>query len=99
PDVWYLWWPSCSGGVVIDTLGSSFDTVLSVHSGCPGTAANTVACNDDLSPGPGVASRLAFNAAAGRIYYIRVAGYLGSAGTYTLHIVEDNAPANDNCAN
>jgi hypothetical protein len=100
PDVWYAYTPSCTQNVIIDTIGSSYDTVLSVHSGCP-TAADsaTLVCNDDAGSSFGVVSMVSLNVNAGTTYFIRVAGYSGGSGDYTLRIAEYlSAPTNDSCA-
>jgi hypothetical protein len=88
PDAWYSWTPTCNGNVIIDTYGSEFDTVLSVHTGCP-VAGNLqqVACNDDGFPAPERDSLVTFNFAAGTTYYIRVAGYNAASGAFTLRTV------------
>jgi hypothetical protein len=54
-DVWYKVTPQGSGVLNLNTCGSNdiggldngIDTVLSVHSGCPGTTGNQIVCNDD----------------------------------------------------
>ena len=104
-DVWFAYTASATGVVNINTCGSSFDTVLSVHSGCPGTSSNQIACNDDSWNGgnsacgtSGLQSGLNLNTTAGQTYLIRVAGYNGITGTYLLNIIAI-PPANDNCAN
>jgi hypothetical protein len=82
--------------VRFDTIGSAFDTVLSIHSGCPGGPANQLACNDD--GGGNLTSLINFNVVGGTTYLVRIAGYSSSSGTYTLHITGPT-PANDHCAN
>jgi hypothetical protein len=84
PDVYYRWVAPFSGTVVLDTVGSSYDTVLSVHSAIPlGGITNLIQCNDDFNGvGP---SQVSFTATAGEDYIIRVAGFNGAAGEYTLH--------------
>jgi hypothetical protein len=97
-DVWYSWTPHCSGNVIIDTFGSAYDTVLSVHSACPDNAdSHTIACNDDGFGGPG-ASLVTFNYSAYTTYLIRISGYNGLSGNYALRIVDYVLPGNDNCA-
>jgi hypothetical protein len=98
PDVFYSWTPACSGSVTIDTIGSDYDTVLSVHSACPATAANTIACNDDAA-GFGLNSQVTFNYTAGTTYLIRIAGFNAHAGNFILRVVEPAAPGNDTCNN
>ncbi len=47
-SVWWKYTAGSAGTAVINTLGSSYDTVLSVYTGVPGTFVN-VACNNDVS--------------------------------------------------
>ena len=57
PDLWYQYTASCNGTLLVDTCGthdlngqapnSGIDTVLSLHSSCPGTEGNQLVCNDD----------------------------------------------------
>ncbi|MGE3109499.1 MAG: hypothetical protein AB7G11_10475 [Phycisphaerales bacterium] len=100
PDVWYSWTPTCSGNVIIDTIGSGYDTVLSVHTDCPvaGGASNVLVCNDDAS-GFGRDSLVTFNYTANTRYLIRVSGYNGASGEYTLRLNDwsPTAPANNAC--
>lgn len=86
PDAWYTFAAGCTGQVTIDTIGSSFDTMLSVHSGCPGTEGNEIACNDDIAGS--LESSVTLFVQQGTQYTIRVSGFSnGSArnsGFYTL---------------
>jgi hypothetical protein len=84
PDVWYRYTPATNGTVTLQTCGSTtFDTVLSLHSGCPGTVANEIACNDNgCSVGP--YSRLQAPVMAGTAYFIRVSGANGASGGFQL---------------
>jgi hypothetical protein len=78
----------------IDTCGSSFDTILSVHTGCPVTQTNMIACNDDSTVGTGnTACTNTLNShlphvtlTAGATYYIRIFGYSNATGSITLNI-------------
>jgi hypothetical protein len=85
PDTWFSFTPAASGTVTLRTQGSAFDTVLSVHSGCPGTSATAIACNDDSSTGV-LWSNLTFNAVAGQNYRVRLAGFGGASGQFTLEV-------------
>ena len=104
-DVWYCFTPQCPQPITVSTCGSvaTTDTVLSVHTACPGVVANQVACNDDAFPGsacPGtLASSVTFNPTPGQTYYFRVAT-LGAAGPFVITMNQAPAPppANDNCA-
>jgi hypothetical protein len=95
-SVWYSWTAPATGGVKLDTCASDFDTVLSVHTGSTLGSLTRVTENDDgcWDVGPnGYGSKLSFNGTAGTTYYIRVAGYFGSEGTFTLDLVlSDGVP-------
>ncbi len=84
-DVWYFYVATCTGPVVMDTIGSVFapynDTVLSVYDACGG---DEIACDDD--DGPDLLSSLVFGATDGPSYWIRVAGYLDNSGDIVLNI-------------
>jgi hypothetical protein len=95
-DVWFRFTAPCTGTVVLDTLGSAFDTVLSVHSGCPGTTNNMLACNDDAAP-PQRWSRVSLPVTRNTNYLIRIAGFSGAVGNYTLNSTLV-APANNACS-
>src|SRR5690349_9655358 len=74
-DVWFRYTPAQTCLLNLNTCTSDYDTVLSIHSGCPGTAANDLACNDDTC---NVGSQVSITAQAGVTYYIRVSGWNGS---------------------
>lgn len=113
-DVWYTFVARCNGTLHVDTCGSrdidgpetGIDTVLSVHSGCPGTTSNQLACNDDAGASgcSGVDSAVAVNLVVGQRVFIRVTHFGDLAfrfvsGAYRLNLefVSTSAPANDNC--
>jgi hypothetical protein len=58
-DAWYRYTAPVAGTLKVSTCGThewggpdaGMDTVLSLHSGCPGTTANQLACNDDWPNG------------------------------------------------
>jgi hypothetical protein len=85
PDVWYKYTPGSSGSATFSLCGTgtTYDSVLSVHSGCPGTSSNQIGCNDDSC---GTASQLAATVTGGTTYLIRVSGYNGATGAYSLAI-------------
>ena len=86
-DGWFRYRPATSGPATIDLLDSDFDTVLSVHSECPGVVANQIACDDDGSNDPdGRQSKLTFTAQAGIEIFIRIAGFAGDNGTFNMEI-------------
>jgi len=108
PDVWFQYRPTATASVTVTTCNSSipggitnYDTVLSVHSACGGTQ---LACNDDAS-GCGLQSRITMSMTGNTTYWIRVSGYAGATGNFSLlvtgggGVIPPTPPANDNCAN
>jgi hypothetical protein len=83
PDVWYSYTPAANGQLTISLCDSAYDTVLSVHTQAPGTIGNELACNDDFC---GIQSQLALQVYAGFAYYIRIAGYGGTMGGFTIDL-------------
>ena len=78
--VWFTFTSPVTGPVPISTCGSSFDTVLSVHTGACG-ALTSVACDDDSGPScPGLQASVTLNATAGTQYYILAGGYSSLSG-------------------
>ncbi len=103
PDVWFTYTPQTSGSVQINTCGSAYDTVLSAHTGVCGSLTQ-IACNDDstvCSPAT-LQSSITVTMNAGQTYYIRLAGYQGAVGGYSLRAIGGGGvvpPQNDNCNN
>lgn len=107
PDVWFKYTPTTSGTLELDLCDSDYDTVLSVHSGCPGTSSNEIGCNDDTDWFGACGwfgssqSALDVTLSAGVAYYIRISGYSGALGNYVLDVsgpacapeVDTTAPA------
>ncbi|MGD2108987.1 MAG: hypothetical protein PVI86_06300 [Phycisphaerae bacterium] len=77
-DVWHCWTADCSGVATISLCGSAFDTTLAVYDGCGG---NELACADDDC---GFQSELELLVTEGETYYIRVSGFEGAEGNYSL---------------
>jgi hypothetical protein len=74
--IWYKVMPTGSGTANIDTMGSSYDTTLSVWAGTSQTALTPVACNDDINPGIVTQSQLSnVTLTAGTTYYIMVGSF------------------------
>src|SRR5208283_3275262 len=55
--IWYKYTPTFSANLNVDTIGSSYDTVLSIWTGSAGALTN-IACNDDINPGIIVQSQI-----------------------------------------
>lgn len=84
--VWHSYTPQSNKTVTISLCGSAFDTTLAVFDSCGGIE---LACNDNYC---GLQSELTLDMTAGQTYLIRVAGYDGQTGDYTLTIVETTPP-------
>src|SRR5207244_6219758 len=61
-SVWYYWTAPGSGSVTIDTVGSTFNTLLGVYTGGSVSGLTTVASNEEISYGSNLQSRAAFTA-------------------------------------
>ncbi len=80
-DVWYT--ISGTGGTITVSLcGSSYDTKLDIYTGTCGTLTNIGGCNDDFC---GLQSQVSWSSSLGTTYYIRVHGFNGLTGNYTLN--------------
>src|SRR5438874_4802042 len=59
-SIWYSWTAPAAGTAVVDTLGSSFDTLLGVYTGTRVDALTTIAGNDDIVDNVQQQSRVSF---------------------------------------
>ena len=87
-SVWWTWVAPASERYAITTVGSNFDTILSVYDG-----QTLIAWNDDFDD---VTSLVRFKATEGRRYHISVQGYDGEMGSIRMGIQPDppvQAPA------
>jgi hypothetical protein len=82
PDVWYYYEPVGNGFLTLSLAGSAYDTVLSIHSGCPGTTANELACNDNYTDLQSAIQN--FFVVSGSPYWIRISGASGATGDFQL---------------
>ena len=94
PDAWFNFTAACEGTLTIDTNGSNFDTVVSVHNECIEDGGITIACDDDS--GIGTASLLTLSTEPGYLYHIRIAGYNGASGQFVLNL-STACPAPEPC--
>jgi|GEM_PF-3154658 len=98
--VWWRWQAPATGLVQVDTLGSSFDTLLNIYTGTALDSLTRVASSGDANEQGN--SNAAFQAVAGTFYYIQVAGErtTRTAGLITLNIrsLENPATAADHIA-
>lgn len=115
-DVWYKFTATRNGTLTVTTCGThdgpgqdnGMDTVLSVHTACPGNNGNQVLCNDDtntcgsLDQGILRDSAVSVPIAMGQTLYIRVTHFSSviANGAFTLRATfQSTPPANDDCAN
>ena len=70
-SVWFNWTAPGSGLIRVDTVGSSFNTLLGVYTGTAVNALTLIASNND-APGLGNLSRVQFEASQGVLYRIAV---------------------------
>lgn len=77
-SAWFSWRSPAAGNVEVSTIGSTFDTLLSVYSGDDLAHLIEIASNDDEPDSNN--SRLEFTANKDVIYHIVVDGYGGASG-------------------
>jgi hypothetical protein len=92
-DVWACWTAECTGTATFDLCNAFFDTTLAVFDECGG---NELACNDDACGLNGTRSRISMLVEEGMTYRIRVAGFGGASGNFTL-VVNECAPPSGAC--
>ena len=97
-DVYFLFTPASTGDWKFDTCATAqaFDTVISIHSGCPADATNQLVCNDDFC---GLLSTVtAPGLSAGVQVIVRVAsfanGTVGGVFTLTVAAIQNGACCN-----
>lgn len=99
PDIWYRIYTPYAGTLVVDTCGSSFDTVVSLQSYSylyfPPRMVE-VACDDDGAPCGGNRSQASAGVGRSEEVYIRVSGYSGAVGDVQLNVRV--IPSNDDCS-
>jgi hypothetical protein len=83
-SAWFKVAPSTSGTLALDTQGSSYDTVLAVYTGSPGSL-TSIACNDDVGGGALWSSLPSVSLTAGTTYHIEAMAF-GSAAGGTLFL-------------
>lgn len=92
PDVWFKYQPVDNGSATFSTCGSAYDTVLAAYPGC---GQGQLVCNDDACGPQGLQSSVTFAVTAGTEYLVRVSGYNGAVGAFTLTL--DSGPAAGPC--
>jgi len=84
-SVWFTYTAPASGRLVVDTVGSDFNSVLGVYSGTVGvfSSLKLLAANDDIATG-NIQSSVSLPVTSGTTYIIKVDGRKSSLGAYTL---------------
>jgi hypothetical protein len=94
--VWYAFTPTTNATLVVDTVGSSFDTVAAVYTGGAVNALSQIACNDNGT----APARVVLPVTAGTSYRIQIGGSHGAFGSLTARFAFGAPPpANDLFAN
>ena len=95
--VWFRYTAAFTGSITLTTQGSTYDTMLAVYTGSPGSL-TMIGCDDD--GGTTVRSWLGLNVTNGTTYYILV-GKFGTtplSGSATLKLNLNNVPTGDTLA-
>jgi hypothetical protein len=85
--VWYTITVGSAGTLIVNTFGSSYDTILSIYTGTPGSFTG-VGCNDDSG---GLQSRLMLSVVAGQRFVIMVSSFSAGGGVLGLNAFVANA--------
>ena len=91
-SVWYSWVAPANGQATFDTIGSNFDTTLSVYLGSAVNLLGQVASNDDIVAAVDKASRVQFNVTGGQTYRIVIDGWNSEFGNVTLNWTSSAEP-------
>jgi hypothetical protein len=83
-SVWWTWTAPTTGNYTFDTIGSGYDTFLSLFTGTNLPSLALVANNDD--GGPNNTSRITQSVTAGTVYQIAVDGWSDRTGPINLNI-------------
>ena len=95
--VWFSFTPDQSETVVVDTVGSNYDTVVAAYTGSAVDALSPVACNDD-GANIGTRSRISFPVTAGTTYHLQAGGLgiqTGQTGDLMLNVGPEAAISGD----
>jgi len=92
-SLWWTWTAPTSAIVMLDTAGSSFDTLLAVYTGNSLDSLTPVASNDDGREDR--TSQVTFSSRAGTTYQIAVDGWNADRGYILLNLQAVPTPPND----
>jgi alpha-tubulin suppressor-like RCC1 family protein len=91
-SIWYTWTSPVNGQATFDTIGSNFDSTLSIYAGSNISLLGTIALNDDIINGVDKASRVGFTVTAGQTYRIAIDGWNSEFGNITLNWISNGEP-------
>ena len=83
-SLWWTWTATASDLVLVDTKGSTFDTLLAVYTGNAVNSLVSRGKNDDAEPDR--TSRVAFQSVAGTTYHFAVDAYGPTRGDVVLNL-------------
>jgi len=92
-SIWWTWVPSADGTFALDSVGSSFDTVLAIYTGSDVGALTLV--GEDGDRGVAGPSQVKFFATAGTPYHFLVDGATGTNGVASGDVVLNLKPSQD----
>jgi photosystem II stability/assembly factor-like uncharacterized protein len=84
-SVWFSFTAGGNGTLEADTIGSAYDTILSVWKGTAGSLTN-VACNDDIVLGVNRVSQLNISVSSGTAYFFLVTAFVGDGGKLVFNL-------------
>jgi hypothetical protein len=87
-SVWYTWTAPVTGVATMQTVGSTFNTLLAVYTGS--TVTNLSPIDHDVSHGGFYTSQIQFNAFQGTQYQIAIDGFGGDSGQFVFTWQEQN---------
>ena len=91
--VWWKWTADRTTKMQVNTIGSSFDTVLWVYTGNSVNALTEIAFDDET--GGSYTSLATFTPVIGTTYYFRVAGWDNASGNVVLSLGEHFIPGDN----
>jgi len=85
-SIWFRYTAPANGRLVVDTVGSDFNSVLGVYSGTIGvfSSLKLLAANDDIATG-NLQSSVSLPVTSGTTYIIKLDGRKSSSGSYKLN--------------
>ena len=83
-SAWWTWTAASNGTLVVDTIGSGFDTFLTLATGSAVNALTVIAQDDD--GGGSLASKITASITSGTAYHFAVDGFGSATGSIILNL-------------